>query len=211
MGSAMSRRQPSKRLNQKLRTRAALLRAARELVAQGRTPTVTEAADAALVSKATAYRYFPTQEALLVELPLDEAAPTVESLFRQGAPADAEDRAALVQNALYDLARDHETEFRVFLRGSLTRSARNGNGARDPLRGARRDALLAEALAPLAGELPPAELERLKKAVAMLVGVESMIVLRDVLHLDHDEARRLGEWAVRQLIRSARGCADDRR
>jgi AcrR family transcriptional regulator len=202
MRVAMSRRQPSERLNQKLRTRAALLRAARELVAQGRTPTVTEVADAALVSKATAYRYFPTQEALLVELPLDEDAPTVESLFGDGAPADAEERAVLVQRALYDLARDHETEFRVFLRASLTRSLRDGNGGGDPLRGARRDALLAEALAPLADELPPEEVERLRTAVAMLVGIESMIVLRDVLHLEHDDAREVGEWAVRQLIRA---------
>jgi AcrR family transcriptional regulator len=202
MRVAMSRRQPSERLNQKLRTRAALLRAARELVAQGRTPTVTEVADAALVSKATAYRYFPTQEALLVELPLDEDAPTVESLFGDGAPADAEERAVLVQRALYDLARDHETEFRVFLRASLTRSLRDGNGGGDPLRGARRDALLAEALAPLADELPSEEVERLRTAVAMLVGIESMIVLRDVLHLEHDDAREVGEWAVRQLIRA---------
>jgi len=92
----------------------------------------------------------------------------------------------------------------VFLRGSLSRSARDGDGGGDPLRGARRDALLAHALEPLAAELAPAELERLKRAVAMLVGVESMIVLRDVLHLEHDEARDLGEWAVRQLIRSVR-------
>ena len=61
-----------------------------------------------MVSRATAYRYFPTQEALLVELPLDVAAPTVPSLFGDDAPSDPEDRVALVQNALYDLARDHE-------------------------------------------------------------------------------------------------------
>ena len=38
----------------------------------------------------------------------------------------------------------------------------------------------------------------------MLVGVEAMVVLRDVLHLDHDEAREMGEWAVRQMVRAAR-------
>ena len=70
------------RLAQKLRTRAALLDAARSLVADGIEPTIAEVADAAMVSRATAYRYFPTQEALLVEVPLDEAAPTVESLVR---------------------------------------------------------------------------------------------------------------------------------
>lgn len=192
------------RLAQKLRTRAALLEAARELVAQGQNPTVAAVADAATVSRATAYRYFPTQEALLVEVPLDQDAPTVAALFGAGAPDDPEERAVLVQHALYDLCRDHEAEFRVFLRGSITRSLTDRAGAPDPLRGARRSALLDEALAPLEGELPPAEIERLKGAISMMVGIEAVIVLRDVLHLGHDEARATGEWGVRQLVRAAR-------
>ena len=109
-----------------------------------------------------------------------------------------------MQNVLYDLARDNEAQYRVFLRGSLTRSLQNANGAQDPFRGARRAALLAEALEPLAGELPAGEIERLKTALAMLVGVESMVVLRDVLRLEHDDARDAGEWAVRHLVRAAR-------
>jgi AcrR family transcriptional regulator len=192
------------RLRQKLRTRAALLKAARELVEQERTPTVAEVADAAMVSRATAYRYFPTQEALLVEVPLDSAAPTVASLFDDGAPSDPEDRAALVQNALYDLARDHETEFRLFLRSSLLRSLSATPEASDPSRGARRLDLLDAALAPLAEELPADEIDRLRTTLSILVGVESMIVLRDVLHLDHNDARAAGEQAVRELVRTAR-------
>jgi hypothetical protein len=137
-------------------------------------------------------------------VPLDEAAPTVTSLFGEDAPTDPEDRVALVQNALYDLSRDHETEFRLFLRTSVTRALRDADGTSDPFRGARRTALLAEALAPLAGELTAAEIERLKTALAMLVGTEPMIVLRDVLRLEHDRARESGEWAVRQLVRATR-------
>lgn len=201
----MSREERSRgRLAQKRRTRAALLDAARELIAQGRTPTIAETADAAMVSRATAYRYFPSQESLLVEVPLDEAAPTVASLFDRDAPADPEDRAALVHNALYDLARDHEAQFRVFLRGSLTRSLENDNRGRDPFRGARRAALFDEALRPLEDELPAEDLDRLKAALAVLAGIESLIVLRDVLQQDHDTARATGEWAVRQLVRQAR-------
>src|SRR5665213_2637226 len=105
------------RVSQKLRTRRALLAAARELVADGRTPTVAETADV--------------------------AAPTAESLFPdETAPQDAEDRAALVQNALYDLARDHEAEFRLFLRNSLLRALEDPDGTGDPFRGARRSDLL---------------------------------------------------------------------
>jgi AcrR family transcriptional regulator len=193
------------RVAQKLRTRQALLTAARELAAQGKAPTVAQAADAATVSRATAYRYFPTQESLLVEIPLDIAAPTVQSLFgADAAPHDPEDRAALVQNALYDLARDHEAEFRLFLRNSLLRALEDPESAGDPFRGARRSDLLESALAPLEKELPASEIKRLKTALSILVGIESMIVLRDVLRLSHSEARTAGESAVRELVRAAR-------
>ena len=53
------------RINQKRRTRVALKEAAAEFVRLGVTPTVAQVAEAALVSKSTAYRYFPSQEALL--------------------------------------------------------------------------------------------------------------------------------------------------
>ena len=59
------------RMNQKRRTRAALMAAAIEFVRRGETPTIPQVAEAALVSKSTAYRYFPSQEALLAEALLD--------------------------------------------------------------------------------------------------------------------------------------------
>ena len=57
----------SGRVNQKARTRAALLAAAVELVREGRPPSVPDAAERALVSVATAYRYFPTADDLWTE------------------------------------------------------------------------------------------------------------------------------------------------
>src|SRR5689334_2091027 len=59
------------RVNQKRRTRAAIVAAAKGLMSQGVTPTVAQAAEAALVSRTTAYRYFPTQDSLLLELAVD--------------------------------------------------------------------------------------------------------------------------------------------
>ena len=55
------------RESQKNRTRKALIEAARRLMGAGQHPTVPEAAEAAGISRATAYRYFPTQEMLLAE------------------------------------------------------------------------------------------------------------------------------------------------
>ena len=54
--------------NVRRRTRRAMIEAATRLVREGASPSVTEVADAAGVSRATAYRYFPTQESLLAEV-----------------------------------------------------------------------------------------------------------------------------------------------
>ena len=63
------------RANQKRRTRKDLLQAAARLLKEGRNPSLEEIAEEALVSRATAYRYFPNVEALLIEAPLDLALP----------------------------------------------------------------------------------------------------------------------------------------
>ena len=59
----MSARLPlgSGRSLQKQRTRDALVAAARELVAAGETPTIEDAAEAAPISRTSAYRYFGSQ------------------------------------------------------------------------------------------------------------------------------------------------------
>jgi len=55
------------RANQKRRTRQALIDATLALRDEGRNPTFAEAAERALVSRATAYRYFSSIEALISE------------------------------------------------------------------------------------------------------------------------------------------------
>src|SRR5438046_895884 len=72
-GQHKNSRPPRERKSQKNRTRAALVSAATDLVQAGKQPTVSEAAQAADISRATAYRYFPTQEMLLAEVALFSA------------------------------------------------------------------------------------------------------------------------------------------
>src|SRR6266511_3212454 len=81
------------RVAQKRRTREALIAAARQLVAEGATPTVEAAAEAASISRTTAYRYFPNQRALLAAAHPETA---VESLLPVDAPSDVAARLDLV-------------------------------------------------------------------------------------------------------------------
>ena len=104
------------RTTQKARTRAALIDAARRLLAAGRTPSVEDAAEAAAVSRATAYRYFPNRRALLVA-----AHPEVEAtdLLGEDAPQDARERLDRTITELIGLTVDTEPQLRTMLRLSL--------------------------------------------------------------------------------------------
>src|SRR5688572_21434479 len=76
------------RPNQRRRTRKDLLQAAARLMKQGRQPSLEEIAEEALVSRATAYRYFPSVEALLLEASFDVAIPEADDLFPAQASGD---------------------------------------------------------------------------------------------------------------------------
>jgi AcrR family transcriptional regulator len=76
------------RANQKLRTRNAIVRAATDLMRTGRDITMLEVAKAALVSEATAYRYFPDLTSLLREA-MDGQMPTPAEAL--AAVADSDD------------------------------------------------------------------------------------------------------------------------
>src|SRR5438105_11171359 len=95
------------RTRQKLRTRTALVDAARALLAEGMTPTVEAAAERASISRTTAYRYFPSQRALLVAAHPETA---VESLLPEDPPADVAARLDIVVAAYTQGILDNESQ-----------------------------------------------------------------------------------------------------
>src|SRR5215210_3174043 len=112
------------RINQKRRTRAAILAAAVELLEQGQRPTVAEVADAALVSRATAYRYFPTQEYLLFEAALESTRSDIDRELEENTlPEGPEARLEMLIDALQKRIIDKEAAFRTMLRLSLEQSS----------------------------------------------------------------------------------------
>lgn len=196
------------RPNQRNRTRKDLLDAASRLLKQGRRPTLEEVAEEALVSRATAYRYFTSADALLVEAPLDGATPSVDDLFGEGAPDDAVERLHQVDTALDTMITANEQALRLMLAQSLQHSpnSRGRNGF--PARQNRRTALIEAALDPARDEIEPDAARRLSSALALIIGTESMVVLKDVLQLDAAEATEVKRWAIRALVDAAKARAD---
>ena len=116
--------------NQSRRTRKDLLQAAMQLLKQGRKPSLEEVAEKALVSRATAYRYFPSVEALLREAPLDVAAPNPEEIFDGKSPDDPVSRLERAEAAMYKMLVDNEVPLRMMLAHSLEQRAKNSDGSR---------------------------------------------------------------------------------
>lgn len=193
----------SGRPNQRSRTRKELLRAAARLLKNGGKPSLDEVATEALVSRATAYRYFPSIDALLVEAALDIGVPDAAELFGADAPKDVVRRVELVDDALSAMMRDNEASLRAMLASSLTQPRETGLPARQN----RRTPLIEAALEPLRDTIPPARIERLSSALALIIGTEAMVVFKDVLDLGEREAEEVRRWAIGALIAGAIGAA----
>lgn len=187
---------PRGRERQRHRTRRDLVAAAAALLREGRTPTVAEVAEAAQVSRATAYRYFPSQEMLLAEV----------ALFAVGGPLSPRDEApdglppseavGRLVRRVAEWAYDHEQPLRMILRLSLD----PGTGVRRP---GHRLGWIEQALAPLRDDLDPVAYERLTAALALFLGIDPVVVMQDIARLPRERALDALEWGARTLVESA--------
>ncbi|WP_036240875.1 TetR/AcrR family transcriptional regulator [Mesorhizobium sp. STM 4661] len=185
------------------RTRRLMLETATRLMQEGATPSVSEVAEAAEVSRATAYRYFPSQAALVQAVVGEGLGPI---LTWHSSSADPERRVAELFDTAMPRIEAFEATFKAALKLSLDQWARRQAGTlgSEPAftRGHRVD-LLKDAIAPLKGQMPPREFKRLAQALSMIFGVEVLIVLKDIWGLDSRRMRSVAQWAAGALVRAA--------
>ncbi|MGW4366416.1 TetR/AcrR family transcriptional regulator [Nocardia takedensis] len=169
------------RRNQKTRTREALVAATRTLLEAGGMPTVEEAAEAASISRTTAYRYFPNQRALLaaVHPEIDEP-----SLLTEPAPTDPFERLEVVMRECVRITTEWEPELRTSLRLSLEPDPADPT----PLRRGRAIDWIEQALTPLRDTHPHVDIRRLAIDIRSATGIESFIWLTDVARLPAAES-----------------------
>ena len=197
---------PDPRANQRERTRSAILEATRRLLSAGKVPAVAEAAEEARVSRATAYRYFPSQGALVQEAAKDVLVPGWEWEELLAGDGDLGGRVERVAATVFTLVRENEALLRGALLLSLQQWARVQAGeelGEQPIeRGGRLEGIQA-ALEPFEGKLDPDELRRLAVAISIFLGIEAHVVMRDIWHLSDDEAEQVTRWVARTLARAA--------
>jgi AcrR family transcriptional regulator len=200
-------RQGDLRKNQKERTRAAIVKAAVELLRGGETPTVLSAAEAAKVSRATAYRYFPTQDSLLSDvMAITPSLEPVEAALKSMTSQEPQERLEPLLGLFNRIVVENESQYRAALRVYLDtwfENRRGESGSVPRVRAGRRMRWLEETLKPLRGRLPAPLMRRLKNALALTMGIDSVVIMKDVCSLEDDEALEVLKWAARLILEGA--------
>ena len=190
---------------QKRRTRRAILDAAVTLLRQGVTPTAATVAELADVSRRTVYQYFPNQEKLLTDAALEVVRTRVDDAVARAPSDDVEARLdALVSETLRSCI-DNEVLLHAMVRLSTEQrlaELRDGPSPTAPLRGVRRIEWIEAALQPVRPQLAAARYERLVSALAVCIGFEALLVLRDIRGLNLPEMEAVSRWMARALLRA---------
>ncbi len=185
-----------------------MLQTAVGLMQEGQTPSVSDVAEAAGVSRATSYRYFPTQTAL-VEAVVDAALGPVLEWQPRSSRANAR-VADLLRKSLRRIGQ-YEATFRAALRLSLEQwsKTRAGTlGAEALLRRGHRMELLSKAVEPLRGSVSDRELDRLAKGLSLVFGIEAFVVLKDLWAMEQEDVEETINWVAQALIEAV---SNDRR
>ncbi|WP_020519435.1 TetR/AcrR family transcriptional regulator [Catelliglobosispora koreensis] len=190
------------RTKQKERTRQALVEAARELLAQGQTPRVEDAAARAGISRTAAYRYFPNQRSLLLG-----AQPQIQpdTLLADDAPTEPRARleAFMTEFTRYNLT--YQPQLRTALRLSLEKLA----AEKPVLRQGRAIGWIEDALAPLRDKEKNVDIRQLAIAIRSATGIETLIWLLDIAGLTPEQAAETIRHTALALLDAA--LADSKR
>jgi AcrR family transcriptional regulator len=182
----------SGRTRQKQRTRDQLIAAARQLITAGDTPRVEEVAEAAGISRPTAYRYFASQAELLAAAYPETNA---TSVLPDPPPAALDERVAAVARFVIDRVQENEPQQRAMLRLSL------GEVPHElPLRQGRAIPWFLEALQPMVESIGDEGVHRLALALRAACGIETRVWLSDIAGLAPAEVSALQQWMVDALL-----------
>lgn len=185
-----------------------MLETAMGLMEQGLIPSVSEVAEAAEVSRATAYRYFPSQSAMIQETVEEALGPILEWSSDSD---DPEERISDLIGFAYPRIDTYEATHKAVLKLAIdqwTRGKAGTLGDEAPLVRGNRKALLAKTLEPLEDRLSPQAFDRLAQSLSLIFGTEALIVLKDIWGLDGDRAGQVAVWASLALVRAAVAEAD---
>ena len=186
----------SSRVNQKERTRQAIVAATRELIRTSGEVTMPAVAKSALVSEATAYRYFPDLASLLREA-LTGVWPSPETALAPVAGSDDPvERVACATETLLRHVLTYQSAVRAMIAATITRPDQAA------MRPGHRFGLIDEALRQ---EADTAGLAQLKRDLAVVISAEALFTLTDLCGLSPEDAIASAVHTARTLTQAATG------
>jgi AcrR family transcriptional regulator len=179
-----------------------LLAEAVALVRRGRIPSVAEVAQSAGVSRATAYRYFPSRSKLVSAVIAEALAPVQRAVPQSG---DPKERLHALLDRTYSRFAEYEPHMRAALQLALEHQSLEAAGLleEEPFRRGQRTEILATTMAPLKPKLKPAAYQRLLKALAVVYGIEPMVILKDICGASDRETEAVVRWMMDALVDAA--------
>lgn len=170
--------------------------------ADGHIPSVAAVAVRSNVSRATAYRYFPSRSALATAV-IEASLGPVRTLASDN--KTGRERVHELFDKTFPRFQEFETQLRAGAQLALEQQAleRAGLLEETPYRRGHRIRILAHALAPLEADLAPAVRDRLHKALSVIYGIEPVVILKDIWGLDDREVQRIALWMADALIDAA--------
>ena len=168
----------------------------------GRIPSVPQVAARSAVSRATAYRYFPSRSALITAV-IEASLGPVRAFASD--TAGGRERVHELFEQTFPRFTEFEPQLRAAAQLSLEQSAleRAGLLEEEPYRRGHRIGILEHAIAPLAPALPKAVRDRLHKALSIVYGIEPYIILKDIWGAPDREVERIALWMADALIDAA--------
>lgn len=183
----------SGRIQQKLQTRDKILASAKYFLHKGIDFNLDDVAKKAGVSRATIYRYYSSTEILASEAALDINTQSPETVLKHLEEQSLEQILLGVQDYFNTLAIDHENAFRKYLSISI------GDSSSEIKRGARRKKTLLLALEN--SSLTQKEKEKAANLLTHLMGIEPLIVSKDVCGLTNKQSKEILTWGMMLILK----------
>jgi AcrR family transcriptional regulator len=163
---------------------------------------VAEVAQSAGVSRATAYRYFPSRSKLVSAVIAEALAPVQRAVPQKG---DPKQRLHELLDRTYSRFAEYEPHMRAALQLALEHQSLEAAGLleEEPFRRGQRTEILATTIAPLKSKLKPAAYQRLLKALAVVYGIEPMVILKDICGASDRETEAVVRWMMDALVEAA--------
>lgn len=189
----------SGRKEQKMHTKKKILYAANTLLKSQQALTMDNVAKEAGISRATIYRYYSNTESIATELILQLNVPDAKTLLEAYQGREVEEALTEIQDRYLSFIFQNEHPSREFLAAYLSSTAPKIK------RGQNRITTVKSYFANNPTGLNPKAIENITHISILLMGIEAILVTKDICGLDNAQSKEVLQWGLQMMIK---GCLE---